>query len=459
MEKYDVIVIGSGGGTKIAVPAAEFGFKVAFIEKGPMGGTCLNRGCIPSKMLIYPADLIHHIRHAHHVNIEVSQDFKVHFHALTERISKSVETLSNTLMRQFESHPNLHLYRGEAFFTSDKSIRVGREQFTADRIFIAVGSRPLIPPIEGLDQTPYMTSTEALQNKKLPGSMIILGAGYIACELGHAYGTFGTETSLLVRSELLRSMDRAVRAEFRRVYGLHHKIHEGVVPIRIHYNHGLFRVTLRETATDKISEAESEAFLVAAGVWPETEGLGLENTAITRNGQGFIDVDDRLQTRVDGVYALGDCIGNHLFRHSVNFEGEYLMRTLFEEPQDVPIDYGPMPYALFAVPEIAGLGKTEDELEEEGVDYVSGVSTYADSNMGMARQLDYGFAKILVDRQGRKILGAHIIGEEASVMIHMLISLMTMKGGLDDLLKMIFIHPALPEIIRDAARDASGKLT
>lgn len=458
MEKYDVIVIGSGGGIKIAVPAADLGFKVAFIERGPMGGTCLNRGCIPSKMLIYPADLIHLIRHSRNVNIEVSQDFKVHFQALAERISKSVETLSNTLSRRLESHPNLDLYRGEAFFTSDKAIRVGREDITADRIFIAVGSRPLIPPIEGLEQTPYMTSTEALRNKKLPRSMIILGAGYIACELGHAYGAFGTETSLIVRSELLRSLDRDIRAEFRRVYSRHHKIHQSVAPLRIRYKQGLFRVTLRENSTGKISEVESEALLVATSVVPETEGLGLENTAIKRNDQGFIEVDDRLRTRVAGVYALGDCIGNYFFRHSVNFEGEYLMRTLFEKPRDVPIDYGPMPYALFAVPEIAGLGKTEDELEEKGVDYVSGVSSYADSNMGMARQLDYGFAKILVDRQSGKILGAHIIGEEASVMIHVLISLMTLNGGLADLLKMVFIHPALPEIIRDAARDASGKL-
>ena len=459
MKKYDVIVIGSGGGTKIALPAADLGLKVALIEKGAMGGTCLNRGCIPSKMLIYPADLIHDIQRSHHVNIEVSQDFRVHFNGLVSRISDSVKVLSDNLIKQFNAHPYLDVYQGEARFTGDKTICVREVEMTAERIFIAVGSRPLIPSVEGLEKTPYMTSTEALRNTKLPRSMIILGAGFIACELGHAYGTFGSETSFLVRSELLRKMDRDVRSSFQQVFSRYHQIRTGLVPVRVSYEDDLFRVTLMNTLTGETSEMQSEAFLVATGVIPETDHLGLENTSIKRTSEGYIEVDDRLQTHVKGVYALGDCVGHFFFRHTVNFEGEYLMRTIYEEPQDIPIDYGPVPYAVFAVPEVAGLGKTEDDLEKAGIDYVAGYSTYEESNAGMARQLDYGFAKILVDRKTKKLVGAHILGQEASDMIHMLIALMSMKGGLDDLLNMTYIHPALPEIVRDAARDARDKMT
>jgi dihydrolipoamide dehydrogenase len=193
---------------------------------------------------------------------------------------------------------------------------------------------------------------------------------------------------------------------------------------------------------------------VAAGVVPNTDTLGLENTDIKVNDHGFIQVDDCLRTTAEGVYALGDCIGRYLFRHSVNFEGEYLFRTLFVEKRTEPIRYPPVPHAIFTHPQIASVGKTEDQLKEEGIDYVAGVNPYEKSAMGMARLSDHGFVKILIDRKTQKILGGHIIGEEASDMIHMIIALMTKDGTLDDLLNMIYIHPALPEIVRNAARKA-----
>jgi len=458
VKTYDVIVIGSAAGTKIAFPASDRGLRVALVEKGPLGGTCLNRGCIPSKMFISPADLMHAIRNAPLLNIELSGEVRVRFPDMVERIAQSVQGLSASLRKQVETRPNLDLYWGTARFVADKTICVNQDRLSADRIFIASGSRPSLLPIDGLDKTPYMTSTEALLNRQLPSTMIVLGAGYVACELGHAYESFGTKTSFIVRSELLRGMDRDVKSEFRRVFSRRHRLYEQVVPLRALYEGGVFKILVEAPATGKRTELESEALLVAAGRVPDTQDLGLENTSIETTDGGFIRVNDRLQTRVEGVYALGDCVGRYFSRHSANFEGEYLLRTLFEAPSDEPIRYGPMPYAIFAVPEAAGLGKTEDALEREGVDCVAGFSTYADSNMGMARRLDYGFAKILVAPRNKALLGAHIVGPEASDMIHMLIALMYKGGDLDDLLKMVYIHPALPEVVRDAARDAKAKL-
>ena len=186
--------------------------------------------------------------------------------------------------------------------------------------------------------------------------------------------------------------------------------------------------------------------------------MGLENTDIDRNDSGFISVDGQLQTSVPGVYAMGDCNGNYFFRHTVNFEGEFLMRVLFEEPSSETINYGAVPHAVFTYPQVAGVGKTEDELIAEGTDYVRGYTRYIHTAMGMARQSDHGFVKLLIAREDKKILGAHIIGDEASDMLHTVIALMYKAGTLDDLLNMIYIHPALPEAVRDAARDARDQL-
>jgi dihydrolipoamide dehydrogenase len=286
--------------------------------------------------------------------------------------------------------------------------------------------------------------------------MIIIGAGYIAVELGHAYGALGTETHFLVRSRFLRNEDAEVAAEFTRAFSRHHHVHTGIVPTKVEYRNGQFRVTYRDDG-GMTGHIIADALLVATGIVSNADTLGLQNTDIELTGRNFVKVDDYLQTAVEGIYAMGDCIGRHFFRHCVNFEGEYLFRTVFIDKIRGPIRYPPVPHAVFSHPQVAAVGKTEEQLKEEGVDYVVGLNPYAKSAMGMARLSDHGFVKILLERKTRKILGAHIVGDEASNMIHMLIALMTKEGTLDDLLNMIYIHPALPEIVRNAARNAQAE--
>ncbi|WP_372845634.1 dihydrolipoyl dehydrogenase [Pontiella sp.] len=457
MEQFDVIIIGSGGGTKIARPAADLGFKVALIEKEAMGGTCLNRGCIPSKMLIHPADQIHHFRHAKNIDIDAGPAPKIRFKELIGRITGTVDDISEGLAPPYEAHPGTELIRGTATFSGNHSVTVNGRELSAERIFIAVGTRPQIPDIPGLAGTPFLTNREALRNTELPKRMIVIGAGYIGCELGHAYSTAGTDVHFIVRSELIRREDREIRAEFRKVFSQNNTLHEGFVAEKVSHDGTVFSVQIR--GKDGVEETlEAEALLVATGIVPNTDRLGLENTDIARDAHGFISVDGQLQTAVPGVYAMGDCNGNYFFRHTVNFEGEFLMRVLFEAPSAETINYGAVPHAVFTYPQVAGVGKTEDELMEEGADYVRGFCRYEHTAMGMARQSDHGFVKILIGRADKKILGAHIIGDEASNMIHLLIALMYKEGTLDDLLNMIYIHPALPEAVRDAARDARKQL-
>lgn len=452
MKQYDLITIGSGGGVKISSPAAAMGHKVAVIEKDALGGTCLNRGCIPSKMLIHPADVALHIKEAHRFDIHNDPNFTVDLAKLTGRISATVDADSAKIEKGYNAHPNIDFYRGIAKFVSNKVIEVNGEQLTAEKIIIAVGARPTIPNIPGLVGTPFMTSTEALRATTLPKSMIVIGGGFIACELGHAYSALGTKTHFLVRTILLRGEDSEVVEEFKQVFAKHHDVHLGADVTKVEYRNGQFTVHFNENGNSQVLTAE--ALLVAAGITSNTDTLELENTDIDINPGTLIKTDAFLQTTVDGVYALGDCVGNYFFRHSVNFEGEYLFDYLFGGKVRKPIRYPPMPYAIFSNPQIAGVGKTEDELKAQGVDYVVGLNSYKSSAMGMALLAEHGFCKILIDRRTRRILGARIIGEEASNMIHMIIAFMNKEGTLDDLLNMIYIHPALPEIVRNAARKA-----
>jgi dihydrolipoamide dehydrogenase len=301
-----------------------------------------------------------------------------------------------------------------------------------------------------------MTNREALRRTDRPRRLLVIGAGYIAVELGGAYAAAGTDVEFIVRSRFLRREDREVAEEFSHVFGRTHSVHTGVVPVRVDHNAGSFSVTCTDTS-GRQRIFIGDALLVATGVMPCTDDLALQNTGVETDKNGFIRVDNRLRTNIDGIYALGDCVGNYLYRHTVNYEGEYLVRTVLEGRADEPIDYGPVPHAVFTVPEIAGVGMTEEQATEQHKNYVVGKASYVDSNAGLARGYEYGFVKVLVDRTTRTILGAHILGDEASDMIHLFIAMMKKEGTLDDLLDMIFIHPALPEVARDAARDARSQ--
>ncbi len=456
MKKFDVITIGSGGGAKISSPAASMGLKVAVIEKDRLGGTCLNRGCIPSKMLIHPADVAIEIKEAHRFDIHHDPKFNVDFAKLVERISSTVDGDSNKIETSYNNHPNISLYKGSAKFVDNKVIEINQEQITAEKIFIAVGTRPSIPNIPGLAGTPYMTSTEALRHITLPSSMIIIGGGYIGCELGHAYGALGTKTTFLVRSKLLRTQDAEIAAEFQKIFSQYHDIRLGALPTKIEYNNKTF--TVHYTQDGKESVVSAEALLIATGITSNVDTLDLINTDIELLPANYIKVNEFLETSVADVYALGDCIGKYFFRHSVNFEGEYLFEHVFSTKTKSPIHYPPMPHAVFTHPQVASVGPTEEELKTKGIDYIVGLNPYKSSAMGMALLSDHGFCKLLVDRRNRKILGGHIIGPEASDMIHMIIAYMNMNATLDDMLRTIYIHPALPEIVRNAARKAKTAL-
>ena len=451
MKHYDIIVIGSGGGSKITRPAANLGLKVAIIEEAKLGGTCLNHGCIPSKMLIHPADVATILKNAHRFEVDINDTPKVRFKELVERVSREIDADSDSIAPLYENHKNIDFYPYHASFVSDKVIEVNGESLTADKIFIVTGARPHIPDIPGLKDTPFLTYKEALRLTKQPRKLIVVGAGFIATELGYFFGALGTDVTFLVRSQFLRPEDDDIVDEFTTSFKKRFNVELGASPNHVTYKNKQFTVTYDLAGESKSIEADQ--LLIVTGVTPNADKLGLENTSITTNDKGYINVDDYMQTAVPGVYSFGDVVGNYLFRHSANFEGQYCFDAHVKGDGSNPIKYPPMPYAVFTQPQIARVGKSEKELKQDGIAYLIGKNAYKHSAMGMALRSKEGFVKLLFDEKTKVLLGAHIIGEEASNMIHMLIAYMNMGATLDDLLSTIYIHPALPEIVRNAARN------
>ena len=456
MKHYDIVVIGSGGGAKISTPSSKLGYKVALIEKGPLGGTCLNRGCIPSKMLIHAAEVAQVIQEAHRFQV-VPKGFEVDFSALVHRVSDSIDTESLSINPGIEANPNIDWYAQHARFTGERRLQVGDEEITAERIFIAAGARPSIPNIPGLAEVPFITSTEALRLDRFPRKMVVIGAGYIATELAFYFGSLGTEIHMFARSRMLKVEDFEIREEFEKVFSEQHQVYFNTLPGRIRHRDGRFEVFYEDWQRQS-RMIECDQVLVATGVVPNSDLLDLEKTGVEVRRNGFIKVNEYLRTTADNIWAFGDIAGNYLFRHSTNFEGQYLFASVIHQATRDPIDYTGMPHAVFTHPQIAGVGEREEELKERGAQYVKGVHPYSGSAMGMALRSNHGFVKLLIEKQTHRILGCHIIGPEASVLVHQVIPLMRLQGKLEDLLYMIHIHPALSEIVRNAARKARDQL-
>jgi len=407
-------------------------------------------------MLIHAADVAQTLEDAHRFQV-FPKGYDVDFPTLVHRVADVIDAESRSINPGIEANPNLDLYTEHAQFTGDKRLRIGDEEITGDKIFIAAGARPRIPHIPGLSEVPYITSTEALRLDQFPQKMVVIGGGYIATELAHYFRSLGTEIHMFVRSRMLKEEDFEVCEEFTKIFSQRHQLYLGQLPTAIKHENGRFEV-FYEDQEGKIQTIACDQVFVAAGVVPNSDQLQVEKTGVAVDEKGFIKVDDHLKTTGDNIWAFGDIAGNYLFRHSANFEGQYLFTTVIHQASQEGIDYTGMPHAVFSHPQIAGVGEREDDLQARGADYVKGVNPYSSSAMGMALRSNHGFVKLLVEKGTHRILGCHIIGHEASTLIHQIIPLIRMNGKLEDLLYMIHIHPALSEIVRNAARKARDQL-
>ncbi len=463
---FDLIVIGAGSGLDVASAAAEHGLRVAIIEKDRMGGTCLNRGCIPTKLLIHSADIAETIKNASVFGINVS-GFSVDFDKIMRRVNGITDTDSDSIKDALKESENPKLFAGDCKFIGNKRIAirtnkgVGEEQVIgAEKILIAAGSKPRIPKLKGLSEVDYITSDEALRLRKQPRKITFIGGGYIACELAHFFGSLGTEIHIIQRNDvLIPNEDKEISQKFTEVFSKKYNVHLGYTAESIsnydNKNNNDSETTFRVKAKDKsekILEIDSDQVLVSVGRVPSTASLDLEKTGVKVDEKGFILADNYLETNVKGVFALGDIIGRYMFKHNANLEAQYAYTNMLHNDGKMPVDYAAMPHAIFTSPQIAGVGFTEQELIKKGTDYVKSTYPYIQTGMGEAIEDKDGFVKFLVDSKSRNILGCHIMGTDASILIHeVLVAMRTGEGTIDSITKTIHIHPALSEVVARAA--------
>jgi len=459
MEEFDFMVIGSGSGLDVANVAANQGQSVAIVEKGPLGGTCLNRGCIPSKLLLYHADVLETVERADEFKIDATVE-NVDFAEIVREVNEEVSGDAESIRRGLTSSAKHDLFDGEARFVDEKTVEIsGGEddgaRLRAETVLIAAGTRPAVPPIDGIEDVDYLTSTEALQLETPPERLVIGGGGYIAAELAHFFGTFGSDVTIVGRRpNLLPEADDEVAAAFTDRYAERFTLHTGHAATAVSQSNGEFTVEAQPYEYGEnpgiVEDGEGvtvtgDELLVAAGRVPNTDVLNVEATGVETDERGFVETDEYLRTTAEGVWALGDIVGEYLLKHSANHEARTAARNIFGEGLSA-VDYSAMPFAVFASPEVAGVGALEEELQSSGRDYAVNTYQYEDTARGDAMKAD-GFVKVLIDPNG-EILGCHIIGPEASTLIQeVVVAMKSGSGTVQDIRNAVHIHPALPEVV------------
>jgi mycothione reductase len=449
MEKYDAIVVGSGSGMMIADAAVSRGMKVALVEMDRLGGTCLNRGCIPSKMVIYPADIVNQIKHAERLGVHAKIE-RVDFEHIMRRTREFVEHDRRPMEENIPRVEGLTYYPERGEFVDDYTMRVGDTLITAENFFLVTGSRPLIPPIKGLGEVPYITSRTVWDMNSRPASMIIVGGGLIACEMAHFFNAMGTEVTVLSRSPRLIKQGEPMVSEIL-LTSLRERMHVEVgVEVREAMRSGDAVAVTAMHGDGDAKTYTAEKLFIAAGRKSNADTLNLEKTGVEVDDRGYIVVDENYLTSKPGIYAFGDAIGKAMYKHVANKEAELVWHG-FTERHMHPLDYDKVPYAVFTWPQVASVGLTEAEAADRGHDILVGEYNYIDTAKGAAMDEEDGFVKVVVEDESYKILGAHIVGPYAPILIQEIINVMNSgDGSVWPIADAMHIHPALPEVVQRA---------
>ncbi len=446
MKKYDVIVIGSGCGMSIVDEALHLGLGVALVDKGPLGGTCANTGCIPSKMLIFAADRVTEMEESKKLGIE-AEVRNIDFGFIMERMRKSVSTIGQHMKRGIAETRNLDYYEGTGRFVADHTLEVNGETIKGNKVFIAAGSRPFVPPIKGLEDVDYLTNEGLLQITEKPKSIIIVGGGYIAVEFGHFLAAMGVEVTMLEMTDrLILSEEPEVAQILKEELGGRMKIHTGVQAQECRANAGGITVNVKDLKTEKEREFAAERIMVAVGRRSNADLLAPDKTGVEVDQRGFIKVDEYLETTKKGMFAVGDINGQQMFTHVANVEASLAAYNGLQDGTGVKMDYSAAPHAVYSHPQIASVGLTEEAARKKHKVLV-GRAQYSDVAQGEAMMEKNGFAKAVVEAEGRRILGFHIIGPYAPILIQEVIDAMTSGGGIDVIQRSMQIHPAVTELI------------
>jgi mycothione reductase len=447
---FDLVIIGSGSGNSI--PDERFADQqIAIVEKGVFGGTCLNVGCIPTKMFVHTADVASTPKNAAKFGVDEHLD-GVRWADVRDRIFGRIDPISaGGLKWRAEGNANVTVYQGTAKFVGPKTLDTGTgEVITADRFVIGAGSRPVIPDVVDLDTIDYHTSDTVMRLDELPASMVILGSGFVANEFAHVFSSFGVQVTMIARSDvLLRHEDREIAERFTSLAAEKWDVRLQRKTVRAERTDGGLRLHLE--GPDGAEVVDAESLLIAVGRTPNSDLLDLAQTGVTTHPDGRIVVDEYQKTVVDGVYAFGDISSEHQLKHVANHESRVVQHNLLHPDDLKKSDHRYVPSAVFSSPQIASVGLTEEQAIERGVRYVKGTQAYASIAYGWAMEDQSGFAKVLADPATGELLGAHIIGPQAPTVIQPLIQAMSFGLDARTMAKgQYWIHPAMPELVENA---------
>jgi len=451
MKEYDIVIIGSGAGANIVEAALEHRKTVALVDKGPAGGTCLNTGCIPTKMLVYPADRIMEIREASKFGID-AQVSTVDFPAIMARMQQHVKDSSDRIRDSLQHTDAFDYFAGEAQFTRARTLEVNGRTVSGKAVIIAAGARPLVPQIKGLETVEYLTNESVLRLRALPASIVIVGGGYVAAEFAHFLEAMGTAVTVIQRNERLVPQEEPEISELLRTsLSRRMKVLVNTEVTEVHQLGDLVTVTARERTTGKQMEFTAQQLLLAAGRRPNSDNLMVGNAGIKTDENGFIVVDEFYETSQKGIWAFGDIIGKKMFRHTANAEAELVWHNAVHGKKG-RMNYLTVPHAVFSWPEIASVGLSEAQAVKlmGRHDILVGIARYNETARGEAMRDSEAFAKAVVHRKTGKIVGFHIIGPQASVLIQEVVNAMANEGNLWSVAKGIHIHPALSEVVLKA---------
>jgi mycothione reductase len=453
VDSFDLIIIGSGSGNSI--PPHLDDWKIAVVERGTFGGTCLNAGCIPSKMFVLPADLAEQARHGRRLGVSSRVD-GVDWAEIRDRVFGRIDPISAG-GREYRAHgsPNIELISGTAHFVGDRELEVDGRRISAPKILLAAGARPVLPPIGGLTAVRHHTSETIMRLDRLPHRLGIIGGGFIAAELGHVFAAYGSQVTLYNRSEvLIRAEDDDIARRFTEVFGRRVDLRLGRVPDQVEHRGDAI------VLSDAHGSLEVDELLVATGRRPNSDLLRVAAGGIPTTPDGRVVTDETMATPAEGVWAIGDLTNPYQLKHLANTEARVAFWNLAHPgAESRRVDYRAVPHAIFSHPQVAAVGLTEEAATEAGLDFAVGRRDYGGTAYGWALDDSDSFVKVLISADDGRILGAHAIGPQASSIIQPLIQAMQLGTTAEVLAtEVYYIHPALTEVVENALLDGLDQL-
>lgn len=443
VKKYDVIVIGKGASGYVMNEAAEKGLKVAVVDRPPIGGTCMNVGCVPSKTLLYSADRVRLMKNSSDLGLKIEK-ISTNFTELMKQVRSNREQSRKMHRKQIEKYPNIDFYESEGRFLDCKTVLADNQKIHAEKIFIANGARPFIPNIPGLDKLDYLTNESILELKEKPKDVLILGGGYIALEYAHFLSAYGVNVTIIEKnSGLMEQMEPEISNLLEEEVKKYATLHLNAQVINFDKIRG--RVDVQVKLKEGDIQIEVDKVFVATGRKSNADTLSLENTEISTDQHGYIKVDEFLETSQADTWAFGDVIGKYMLKHVANEEARIVWNNAMRQEKQ-KMKYHAAPLAVYCYPEIASVGLTVKNAAKSH-DLLIGQSDYSGVFKGQIMKDSQGFVKAVVEKKSRKLLGFHIFGPHASILIQEAVNVIANQKTIDFIINSMHAFPSLSEIM------------